>query len=107
VELHYNCAEIFGFNQKVTDLIFQCISTVKYTLLLNGSISRSINPSRGIRQGDPLSPYLFILCSEVLTRLINREVESSILKGVKIALRAPPISKLLYADDVLLFVALE
>ena len=92
-----------GFNQNVTDLIFQCISIVKYTLLLNGSISRSINPSRGIKQGDPLSPYLFILCSEVLSRLVNREVESGNLKGVKIAPRAPPISKLLYADDVLLF----
>ena len=60
-----------GFNQNVSNLIFQCISPVRFTLLLNGSKSISFSPSRGIRQGDSLSPYLFILCSEVLARLID------------------------------------
>ena len=63
-----------GFDQKVINLISQCISTVSFTLLLNGSRSSTISPSRGIRQGDPVSLYLFILCSEVLSRLINREM---------------------------------
>ena len=92
-----------GFDTKIIDLIFQCISIVSFTLLLNGCKSASFSPSKGIRQGDPFSLYLFILCSEVLARLINRDVERGQINGLKIAPRAPPISKLLYADDVLLF----
>jgi hypothetical protein len=92
-----------GFDQKVINLIYQCISTVSFTLLLNGSKSSSFSPSRGIRQGDPLSPYLFILCNEVLARLINVEVDRGLLRGLNLAPGAPNISKLFYADDVLLF----
>ena len=91
-----------GFDQKVTNMIFQCISTVSFTLLLSGR-SSSFSPSRGIRQGDPLSPYLFILCSEVLSQLIYREVDRGNIKSIKVASGAPGISNLLYADDVLLF----
>jgi hypothetical protein len=92
-----------GYDQKVTNLIYQCISSINFTFLLNGNKSSTFSPSRGIRQGDPLSPYLFILCSEVLARLINKEVERGMICGLKIAPGAPCISKLLYADDVLLF----
>ena len=64
----------FGFNEQFTNLIHQCLSTVHYSLLLNGGICPTFHPERGLRQGDPLSPYLFILGSEVLMRLINREI---------------------------------
>ena len=91
-----------GFNQNVSNLIFQCISPVRFTLLLNGSKSTSFSPSRGIRQGDSLSPYLFILCSEVLARLIDREVGRGNISSVKVCPKAPTITKIFYADDVLL-----
>jgi hypothetical protein len=55
------------------------------------------------RQGDPLSPYLFILCSEVLSRLITREVGEGRITSIKLGPEAPIISQLYYADDVLLF----
>jgi hypothetical protein len=77
---------------------------VSFTIFLNGCKNASFSPSRGIRQRDPHSPYLFILYSEVLAHLINRDVERGQINGLKIAPRAPPISKLLNADDVLLFV---
>jgi hypothetical protein len=93
----------FGFDQKVVQLIHQCISTVNFTPLLNGYKSASFTTFRGIRQRDPLSPYLFILCSELLDRLINREVVNGSIKGVTLAPNAPIISKLSYADDVILF----
>ena len=92
-----------GFDQKIVNLIYQCISTVQYTLLLNGTKSSTILPSRGLRQGDPLSPYLFILCADVLARLVNREVERGAIKGVKVSPGAAAISQLFYADDVILF----
>ena len=64
-----------GFNEKFSNLIFQCISTVQYSLLLKDGICQSFNPRCGLRQGNLLSPYLFILESEILMRLINREVD--------------------------------
>ena len=93
----------FGFNEQFIKLIQQCISSVQYSLLLNGSSFSTFSPSRGLRQGDPLSPYLFIIGSEVLLRLINREQSLGNLSGVKVARNAQPVSKLCYADDVILF----
>ncbi len=92
-----------GFDSAVVNLIKQCLSTVKFTLLLNGTKSFSFTPSRSIRQGDLLSPYLFILCSEVLARLINKEAVEGNIHGAKIAPSSPGITKLMYADDVVLF----
>jgi hypothetical protein len=93
----------FRFNDQATRLIMQCVTTVQFTLLLNGGIHSNVTPSRGLRQGDPLSPYLFILGSEVLLRLIDKEVNQGKLKGVKIGISIPPITKLCYADDLILF----
>ena len=92
----------FGFNNKVVHLLMQCVCSVQFTLLPNGGIWFNFCPSRRLRQGDPLSPYLFILGSEALFRLLNRKVQQGSLMGVKLGNSAPPISKLCYADDVIL-----
>jgi hypothetical protein len=81
----------------------QCVSTVQFTLLINGGIFSNFIPSRGLRQGDPLSPNLFILGSEVLLRIIDKEVNLGRMNGVKIGVSAPPITKLCYGDDSILF----
>jgi hypothetical protein len=92
----------FGFNHKVVHLLMQCVCSVQFTLLLNGGIWSNFFPSCGLIQGDPLSPYLFILGSEVILRLLNRKVQQGFLMGVKLGNSAPLISKLCYADDVIL-----
>ena len=94
---------VFGFSSTFVNLIHQCLSLVEFSLLLNGGQCPSFSHSRGLRQGDPISPYLFIMGSEVLLRLINREVDLKRLSGVKVSNTAPPISKLCYADDIILF----
>ncbi|XP_075663092.1 uncharacterized protein LOC142632603 [Castanea sativa] len=62
-----------GFGVKWINLIMECISTVTYSVLINGEPTQTIQPSRGLRQGDSLSPYLFLLCSEGLHCLLHRE----------------------------------
>ena len=76
---------------------------MQFSLLLNEGQCLSFNPSYGLRQGDPLSPYLFILGSEVLIRIINKEVADGNISRVKVSSTAPLISKLCYADDIILF----
>lgn len=68
-----------GFHQKWVQWIMECVKTVSYSFLINGGAKGRVLPSRGLRQGDPLSPYLFILCSEVLSRLCRRAQEDGSL----------------------------
>lgn len=92
-----------GFGHTFTDWILQCISTSSFSFLINGSPYDLFNSTRGIRQGDPLSPFLFILYTEALSRMIHSWEIAGNLKGVKISRTAPPISHLMYADDLIFF----
>jgi hypothetical protein len=80
--------------------ISQCITTSSFSIILDGG---KFFPSKGLRQGDPLSPFLFILGSEILSRLLLREEKLSAVHGTKIARMSPPISHLLFEDDVMIF----
>ena len=90
-----------GFHPRWIELISQCISTVTYSFLINGSPRGNVLPSRGICQGDPLSPYIFIMCSEVLSGLCNRAQEEGILKVIRVARGYPRVNHLLFADDTI------
>uniref|UniRef100_A0A803P4J0 Reverse transcriptase domain-containing protein n=1 Tax=Cannabis sativa TaxID=3483 RepID=A0A803P4J0_CANSA len=92
-----------GFNNKVCTLLMECVTTVRYSILLNGAPLAPFNPKRGLHQGDPLSPFLFILCSEVLSKLILRAEKNGDLKGVSVARNTTPITQLFYADDSIFF----
>ncbi|XP_043693124.1 uncharacterized protein LOC122643575 [Telopea speciosissima] len=92
-----------GFCTHWVGLIMECLSTVSYTLLVNGVEKGSFFPSRGIKQGDPLSPFLFILCSQVLSTVIEEAEQQDLVSSIRVRSRAPPISHLMFADDCLLF----
>lgn len=77
--------QCIGFHDVLTGWIMECVSSVSYSFLVNGGPQGHVTPSRGLRQGDPLSPYLFILCTEVLTGLCNKALENGTLPGVKAA----------------------
>ncbi|KAL5559912.1 hypothetical protein UlMin_036123 [Ulmus minor] len=72
------------------------------TLMLNGAAFQSFRPKRGLRQGDPISPYLFILCMEVLSRLINQKVSAGLIAGFKLDRHTPALHHLFFADDIFL-----
>ncbi|XP_058783591.1 uncharacterized protein LOC131658300 [Vicia villosa] len=95
--------EAMGFPRNLTTLIEKCISTVSFQVLVNGQPSRIFYPERGLRQGDPLSPYLFVICADVLSGLLKKGVAEGSLNGIQVARRAPKISHLFFADDSILF----
>ena len=95
--------ERLGFHSQWIAWIMECVSSVTYAFLINGSPRGQVKPSRGIRQGDPLSPYIFILCSELLSGLCNRAQETGQLAGIRVARGCPQVNHLLFADDTMFF----
>lgn len=95
-----------GFNDKWIALVMECITFVSYSLLVNGEPYKHIILTKDIRQRDPLSPYLFLLCSEDPHRLIQATTNNGEIKGVSICRNGPKLTHLLFADDSLFFVGL-
>lgn len=89
-----------GFAPHLTDLILNCVSTPSYSLLLNGSAHGHFTASRGIRQGDPLSPALSTICFDLLSRILTKAENDGKIHGIKVSRTSPPISHLMYADDL-------
>lgn len=71
-----------GFDERWICLVMMCVTMVKYLVLINGEPCGHITPTRGIRQGDPISPYLFLLCAEVLSSMVNKANRDGLLSGV-------------------------
>uniref|UniRef100_A0A803Q5E7 procollagen-proline 4-dioxygenase n=1 Tax=Cannabis sativa TaxID=3483 RepID=A0A803Q5E7_CANSA len=92
-----------GFSCKWVDLVMTCASTVRYKVVHGGHMLDPICPSRGIRQGDPLSMYLFIIFAEGLSALIQKFEEDRLLQGCRVAHRAPSLTHMFFADDSFLF----
>ena len=105
--VEWRCLELImqklGFHDRWISIIMMCISTVSYSVLLNGEPKGVIYPSRGIRQGDPLSPFLFLLCAEGLSAMLKREERLGSIRGIAICRRAPQLSHLFFADDSIIF----
>lgn len=92
-----------GFDERWVHLIMQCVSTVSYQILHARREIGPIVPTRGLHQGDPLSPYLFILCAEGLSAMLNRFESLKLIKGVGVCKRAPAMNHMLFADDSYLY----
>jgi exonuclease III len=84
-------------------LVMGCVKSVSYSVIVNGQPVGNIKPTRGIRQGDPLSPYLFLLCAEALSALLTRAERKGVLTGVPTSKKGPTLSHLFFADDSLIF----
>src|ERR1044072_9455327 len=89
--------------ERIINLIMCCVTSSSISILWNEARMQSFKPGRGLRQGDPMSPYLFVLCMERLSVKIHSLVDRGIWKPVMVSRNGPPISHLFFADDVLLF----
>ena len=80
-----------------------CITTVSYNIIWNGASTCYFPANKGLRQGDPLSSLLFVLCMDNLSHMISDRVLANDWKPIFISRDGPTVSHLMFADDLLLF----
>lgn len=80
----------FGFAPAWISMIMRCVTSANFMVKFNGGVSRLFTPSRGLRQGDPLSPYLFLFYVEGFSALLKKAQADNIIKGVSFGRTWPP-----------------
>lgn len=93
-----------GFPTGMVQLIMSFVRSVRFFVKVDGELLPQFTPTRGLRQGDPVSPYLFLLCSEGFSMLLNHFQLGPVDRGILVCYRAPWITHLLFADDSLIFI---
>ena len=83
--------------------LMQCIITVSYKVIVNGEHTPEFSPNKGVKQGDPLSLYIFILCLNVLSCTLNTRKLHKQMQGIKVSKYVISVYHLLYVDALLLF----
>ncbi|KAH9798495.1 reverse transcriptase domain-containing protein [Citrus sinensis] len=99
----FETLQLAGIPVHLSRLIMECVTTTTMSILWNGEVTEDFYPERGIRQGDPLSPYIFVLCIERLSHGISQAVWEGSWKPIRLAKRGTPLTHLFFADDLLLF----
>ena len=97
------CLECHDLDEKSISLIMNCVSQASSSVLVNGKKSERFHHSRGLRQGDPMSPYLFNICLEALSQMIHKECEEKEWTPFGVGRKKVPVSHLMFADDLILF----
>jgi hypothetical protein len=92
----------FGFQSEWVNWILKLTSTAFFSILVNGTPSKTFTPSRGIRQGDPLSPFLFVIMVEGISRYIKAHINNGNIKGLHLSGINPPVSHSQFIDDTMM-----
>ncbi|KAL8156414.1 hypothetical protein AgCh_001488 [Apium graveolens] len=99
----YNMMVKFGFHELWITRVMKFLQSVSYSFSHEDGAFGNIVPQRGLRQGDPISPYIYIMCAEGLSAMIRRSEQVGLVHGCTVARGAPTISHLLFADDCYFF----
>ena len=92
-----------GFSPRWRKWMSGCLSTISYAVLVNGNAKGWVKATRGLRQGDPLSPFVFTIVTDVLSRMLLRAEERNLLEGFKVGRNSTRVSHLQFADDNIFF----
>ena len=92
-----------NFPLDLIEVIMSCVSTISTSIMVNGEALDPIYLSKEIRQGDPLSPYLFILCMDFLDQLIEEKCSNKLWQSAKVSQSGPAFSHLLFTNDLVFF----
>ena len=92
-----------GFHDNWISIVMRYVTSVTYAMRINGQQYGKIHPTWGLRQGHPLSPYLFLICAEGLSALLHKAIRRKKLRRVAASVKGPKVSHLFFADDNLIF----
>ncbi|KAK3221850.1 hypothetical protein Dsin_008875 [Dipteronia sinensis] len=92
-----------GFSDNWINKIIGCVKSISYSLIINGEVVSNLKPTSGLRQGDPISPYMFLMCTEGLLCLLNKANLDQSISGYKSSRFGLVITHLFFTDDSLLF----
>lgn len=92
-----------GFHERLINLVMKCVQSASFSVLINGALSGHIIPFRGLRQGDLISPYLFLLYTEGLISLLRKAANSNSIPGIRVCRATPSLNHPLFANDNLIF----
>jgi hypothetical protein len=102
-----NMMRKLGFSERWITIMISCVRSVRYQVRFNSEETDMFSPTRGLCQGDPLSPYLFLICAEGLSSLLLHEEEVGGIDGLRVCRNAPSVSHLLFVDDSLILMKVD
>ncbi|KAK2648866.1 hypothetical protein Ddye_016355 [Dipteronia dyeriana] len=92
-----------GFSENWVERVMRCVTSISYSFVISGEVCRKVKPTRGLRQGDPRLPYLFLICDEGLSSLIINSHARGLISGFKCSRFRPSITHLFFENDSMLF----
>lgn len=105
--INWNCVDIvlerFGFGNIWRGWIKWCITQARFAVLINGEATSMFKNYKGIRQGDPISPFIFIMVAEILSKMISKAASNGLLSGFQVETNSTTITHLQFADDLMVF----
>lgn len=100
----YQIIDCINLGPKWLRWIKKICESTRMSILINGAPKEEFSPKRGVRQGNPLAPYLFLLVGEVLNKLLIRAQEKNLIAGIKLPFHSDPITHFQYANNTILFI---